>query len=52
MFVLQWLILGSDLLHVLLQFFKHLPMQPSILVSTSGLEGAVRAPLSEVIFSL
>jgi hypothetical protein len=40
--------LGSDLLHVLLKFFKQLPMQPSTPATTSGLEGAVRAPLSEV----
>jgi hypothetical protein len=51
MLILQWLILDSDLLHVLLQFFKHLPMQPSTLVSTTGSEGAVRAPLSEVTFN-
>jgi hypothetical protein len=39
----------SDLLPVLLQFFKELPMQPSNLVVTSRSTGVVRAPLSEVI---
>jgi hypothetical protein len=41
--------LQRDLLPVLLQFFKQLPMQPSTPIVTSGLQGAIRAPLSEVI---